>query len=1413
MSFVQTPVTDPTIFTGPTDGTGQVDLSSTFTTDPTVGAPLYRRLPSSLNAYANLDAELQTLARTGLSNPDGSTLALDPSTLAALRTLAQQRITRGQLPPGKKDAPTLLRAGQTLQAQYPMPERGTSPLNIVGNFASDIRDIFTSIPKLPYLLYQQVKELPNAPGQLAAALGKGDFQAASRVPGVNLIPGVYTLGNILEGDFGEIARHPGFTTLDVAPLASAKVFAPASAETLATRARIPQPGRILNPAEAAALPLAAADTGRPTIQAMLDLQEQFSGRPNRSLLQVIGDETPVGRIKDSLAARARASKVGQYATSRLSETARNVARLGTHYEGEIRDLLNPRSPLWNPEDPRYLLSPRNIHHWAAEDAPAIQQMQDFMRRYVTNDGIAETSGGKYTSIDQWEPRRRAISEAIQKESLPDAIQQLQMEPWEVQMVKDNQAVTETIVKPYTADYALNATDNHRFAWVDTAGSRELYPIAQAKKIETARLNARIADEYRTAANATDASGLTDPERIAFLRNENVPTQARLDVLSGHLWNLRNAGVDVRPIITQLQATGLNTDIYTALKAELDKPALYTLEDIANSYIRRGPSGRRVKLVPESLRTFDALFQRGLYRDAWNELDRYFNRTKRAADLPDALRNLDMDTVKSTLREYDDHKAVLARLDSKAAAADRLAKRADTVAAYYAPARFFPNVRDRAMARMESFARALGHSLDTDGALADQLAEFVRADQLEKLGPHLREAERRGITRAELIDPAGPNGPEAIFPRARPDTPLTPSVDSLFRGFAREATNGWREIKQAGFDPQFVHAVSDERGLNLGRIQPSPKTVNQAKARTFDFTPTSSDLAIGMTHQMTEWLVQKQTDRFINAMVNGDAQLATAPFTATMEELKLAFEPIANARAARYGTSPAEEVAKLIDGQFARFEPNQYLSHPKPVARSGTDVQMIDRSLLSTIEQMAAPVKVSALWDPVMGVFRTSVLTLSPRWQIYNVLGNGVQITLGHGASWMKYAGEAREILRYASDPAGIPPAAMAKLSEGMRLSLSQLPREAAEFQFRSGAAMANAFKGEVPGALAAASKGFHTMTDKLTKLNGWVDDAYRLMSYLDAYDKAYAKYGGTMRDIRAAGGGAGITPIQAAAEAQVRKVMYSWDSMTPFERQTMRYIFPFYGFMSHVGRFAYRYAVDHPVRLAWTAAFARSEIEDWQSGLPQRLRSMLIYNTDDKNKAQAINLAGWNPFGDVASFMTLTGWLSQVNPVVSTLAEQFGIDPRTGQANIYPESEYDPQTGRLVLRTRNPAIAFLENMIPQSQALTSAVGLNPEMDSLRRSDPAAANRLLLSSFGIPNLTREIDLPLEAMKAEGVRDNAFSQAMGNVFTNPGESSQYPVLNSLRDQILQLQATNPQALRRYTPAGIADIQNNMVATLGP
>lgn len=1377
------------------------DLADFLTTEPSPGDPVVRQLPKSVTALGNLNSYLDTVPSSVAS----------PQTADALRRVAYQRIARGQLPPGAKEAPALLAAGQTLQAQAPVPERGTGPLDILGNAALDVRDIFTSIPKLPFILYDQIKQLPQAPAMLGDALGRGDFKAVSQVPGINLIPGAYTLGNILSGDFGELARHPVMTGLDIAPALSAKVFAPASPATLASRSRLPQLGRLLSPSETAYATLATEGTGRITAQGLAEQAAIFDGAPKRSILQLIGDETPVGRLKDSAIASAKSSRASQYLRSNLSPEATNISRLASHFRQGVYDVLNPNSVLWDPTNPRGLKHSASANPFKP-DAPAIEGVFDFERKYATEEGIAQVSGGKYTSLKDWEPRRMEITKEIQVSSPQDVARKLNLEPFEIQMIDEARQLADQVVAPYTIDYALDPaarTDGYSFAWVDIGGSRELYPLREAEIIEKVRLKARIATEYDKARNAT-SSGLLDPDTLAFIKDQRIPVAAREDVLVGNLWALRDAGVDVNPVIAQIRQGGTPFDIATTLQQQA-QINVYTLQDIVDSYTRRGPSGRRLPIVPTELRTFDALVKNGLYREAWKELDNFFLRTKRSATLPPSLASMDMDMVRDALRQYADRKNTMSRLDAVGKRAQTLVKQVSKVEKSRPPARFYPDIKVRAMPEMVKFARALGEGLAPGTQLADDLARYVEAEHFAMLDRYVRQAEAQGIKKADLVDPL--TGTQ-IFPNALPTTAIPNSVRSIFANFAGDASRTWMDMKAAGFDPTFVHAVDSSKAGAIPRIMPRPTSPSQVKSRTFDFAPLSDDLVVGLSHQMTEWLVKKQTDAFIDTISRGSQDFYNAPFTATREELERALMPLAEHRAKRRGTSTTEEMAGLIEKQFAKFEPNQYLNFPKRGATQGTQELYIDKAMLSTIEQLAAPAKVSALWDPVMGIFRTSVLTLSPRWQIYNLLGNALQVTIGSGFGWMRQAQNTREILKYLRDPhsAGtVAPAVMDKLSESFRLSLSQLPRELAEYNYRTGQGLARMFKGEVPGPLAAATKGFTSLTEKLTNLNGFVDDAFRVMTYLDEYDRAATREAGKLSKIQAAGGGAGKLPLQASAEQAVRKIMYSWDAMTPFERQTMRYIFPFYGFMSHVMRFAYRYSVDHPIRMAVTAAFARNEMEDWNSGLPERLRSMVLFGEED-GKATGVNVAGWNPFGDIANTLTLTGWLSQVNPIFSTIAEQFGIDPRTGQANLYPESSYDPVSGRLTLATRNPLTALVENLIPQTQMVTDALGLNENLSNLERSDPDAAMRLKLSSFGVPNLYREVDLPVEAMKAEGARQNAYKQALSNVLANPDRRSPYPALNALRDQILQLQSENPEALRKYTPAGMADIQSRIVTSVG-
>src|SRR5207253_7769971 len=106
-----------------------------------------------------------------------------------------------------------------------------------------------------------------------------------------------------------------------------------------------------------------------------------------------------------------------------------------------------------------------------------------------------------------------------------------------------------------------------------------------------------------------------------------------------------------------------------------------------------------------------------------------------------------------------------------------------------------------------------------------------------------------------------------------------------------------------------------------------------------------------------------------------------------------------------------------------------------------------------------------------------------------------------------------------------------------------------------------------------------------------------------------------------------------------RRVLIQWDNLTPIERSVIRPVLPFYGWISHILRYAYHYPIDHPFRAAVTASFARNELADLGTGMPQTLlNSLFLGNPDSNGKVTGINVGGLNPFRDVANYMTLGGF-------------------------------------------------------------------------------------------------------------------------------------------------------------------------------
>jgi hypothetical protein len=265
----------------------------------------------------------------------------------------------------------------------------------------------------------------------------------------------------------------------------------------------------------------------------------------------------------------------------------------------------------------------------------------------------------------------------------------------------------------------------------------------------------------------------------------------------------------------------------------------------------------------------------------------------------------------------------------------------------------------------------------------------------------------------------------------------------------------------------------------------------------------------------------------------------------------------------------------------------------------------------------------------------------------------------------------------------------------------------------------------------------------------------------------------------------------------MRKVMMNWDTLTPNERSIMRYVFPFYGFMSHILRYAFNYPIDHPFRASILSNFARNEVNDYGTGLPEKfLNNFFFGHPNAQGMTNSLNLKPFNPFRDVANYFTLAGFAGATNPIFTTIAQQLGIDTTTGGPDLYPHLQYNKDTGRLGATSPNILQSLLENTLPQSRVLTSLLN-GSEFRQLSRTSPSSARSLVLSDLGIPQLIQPVNIPAEVSKAELARERSQSLAMSSALRTGNDTSalRYPLLAPLIGQIRTLQGQGQ--LAAYQP----------------
>jgi len=311
--------------------------------------------------------------------------------------------------------------------------------------------------------------------------------------------------------------------------------------------------------------------------------------------------------------------------------------------------------------------------------------------------------------------------------------------------------------------------------------------------------------------------------------------------------------------------------------------------------------------------------------------------------------------------------------------------------------------------------------------------------------------------------------------------------------------------------------------------------------------------------------------------------------------------------------------------------------------------------------------ISLTYDKAMGMWKTAVLSLSPRWVMNNFFGNMYYIGVENPAAIRQFLAQLMPSRRaYAKNILG--EAFNADL-ERTFMHAETLPR----IEAGTGSAVSKvgaAVSRSVPGKITRATSHF------IRNLNVYIEDAARRGVAIAEIDKAslsgFTRYfHGTYKALESISregtpSGAKLTSILT----QIDRTLGDYLTMSPIEKNIIRpYIFPFYGFYRHTARFLARMPFDHPIKsqLLTTINQVDKDLEgsvpDWLHGnaaLWQSGPETFFLRMTQTNPLQQV--AGMGPKEPL--------FLGTMNPLIRMAIEsQTGVSTYTGEAFMPPPGQ------------------------------------------------------------------------------------------------------------------------------------------------
>lgn len=487
--------------------------------------------------------------------------------------------------------------------------------------------------------------------------------------------------------------------------------------------------------------------------------------------------------------------------------------------------------------------------------------------------------------------------------------------------------------------------------------------------------------------------------------------------------------------------------------------------------------------------------------------------------------------------------------------------------------------------------------------------------------------------------------------------------------------------------------------------------------------------------------------------------------------------------------------------LSEFNPHQVVPGTSQIEGEKVYVPEVVNQTLTRMFNPHLKTGIGSVYDKAMGVFRTAVLPLSVHWHLVHTTGMLGMLAADTGPSVFKYASEAYQMAHDGTLPAEISQLSDATAKDIMSgKSLS----EDDSWNLQKGKELQDMLnQSKFRDYAASVGKPIDKLISGSYRVSGMIDRMGGAMAYLYGKDKAVAE-------------GLSETEAHAAGVTQANAILHDWDGMTPVERQVIRSVFPFYGWMKTIGKYVLKYPINHPLRTSIMTNFAKNELEDAKSGIPEEYRNYFLFgkpNAEGNQKAAYISRI--NPFSDVTSMFTLGGLLSQTNPFIGGILDAIGINPQTGAGQAFPHVVYNPMTGKQEASHQNAIESIVENFIPQETAIGRLTGIeSKDQKALKLTNPQSYANEFWSSLGIPAL-RTVNMPKVAAQAEINREQALIPTLDAIIKS-GDFKQLktynsPELTQIADKLEALQKSGYLKQFTSTKNGVSKLDTQKVYAL--